>query len=518
MQSYAWSEGLWSPQVSCLDAAWDASEPGKVVGIQSPTGTGKTRMSMELFRRSMIEQNAGGLFMVNRKLLVQQTYNQLTAAGLPSAVRAAEYEDMFDAEMPFQVSSAPSEQSRTYKTNRWQLHEVGNGGVVVIDEAHIQKSKTIKNMLYYYRQAGARIFSISATPVNMKGWIDELVVSARMQEWRDAGALVPVTTLTCSQPDLRKIKRSVSGEYVLDDRKKKLFTQHIVGEVVENLKKNHDGNPCVIYAPNVASSRYLARECNQAGMKIIHGKAYKLDRSLWSDIVAMVSGGDYHGMSCRFKLREGVDIKSISLVVTATPVGSISSFLQLCGRGMRAAPNKTRMILQDHGGCYHQHGSPNCNQPWEMLWQLSDHAASTYRTSQVAEGKEPEPIRCPACGAERRVGRKCFECGFEHERSVRIVVQEDGELREVTGDMIKRVRRLHKSDTEELWRKMFYGFRRNPKNTRTFSQMMAFFVKENGYRPRLDLPFMPRRELDWRMRVSDVPMSRLIGETKEKLT
>ena len=484
-------------------------------------------MAMELFRRSMREQNTGGIFYVNRKLLIPQTYEQMGAAGLPSGVRAADYDEMFDADMPFQVSSAPSEQSRTYKQNKWEIHEVGEGGVVVIDEAHIQKSKTIKNLTYYYRDRGARIFSISATPVNMKGWIDELVISARMQEWRDAGALVPVTTLTCSQPDLRKIKRSVTGEFVMDEKKKLIFSQHVVGEVVENIKKNHDGNPCVIYAPNVAGSRYLSRECNAAGIKIIHvdateaeidGKAYKLDRRVWEDVVGMVKSGDVHGMSCRFKLREGVDIPEISLVVTATPVGSLSSYLQLCGRGMRTAPGKSRMILQDHGGCYHMHGSPNCNQPWETLWQLSEHAASTLKASQVAEGQEPEPIRCPECGAERRVGRKCFECGFEHDRSVRKVIQEDGDLREVVGDMVKRTRRIQKSDTEQLWSRMFYGFRNNPKNTRTFSQLEAFFMREHGYRPKRNLPFMPRHDIDWKMKVADVPMNRLIGATKEKLT
>ena len=86
--------------------------------------------------------------------------------------------------------------------------------------------------------------------------------------------------------------------------------------------------------------------------------------------------------------------------------------------------------------------------------------------------------------------------------------------------MIKKTRRVMRSDTEAKWTRMFYAFRNNPNNTRTFAQMEAFYFRENGYRPVIDgtLPFMPRYAHDWKLPVSDVSMDRLTGRNKEEVT
>jgi len=490
-------------------------------------------MAMELFLYAQ-SKGVGGVFYVNRKLLLPQTLSQMEAAGLPCAVRAAEYEHYFDADMPFQVSSAPSEQQRVFKSGKWNIHDVGEGGIVVIDEAHIQKTATVKKLLYYYMNRGAIIILLSATPIAMKDWADDIVIDPSIKEWQEAGAIVPAVTLTVSQPDLSKVKREKSGEFKLKDKRiRKIFTQHVVADCVENVAKNYDGSPCLIYGPDVPGSRFLAQQCTKRGMKVAHvdateamigDKTYQLTPSVWEDISSMVKGGDLMGLSCRFKLREGVDIPSTSLVVTACPIGSLASYLQICGRGMRSSPGKTKMVLQDHGGVYHTHGSPNVNRDWRSIWKMSHGVASSLYQTEIKEGREPEPIRCPSppvgCGAERRHGRKCHVCGFEHPRSVRVVISEPGELQEVHGNMIKKTRRVMRSDTEAKWTRMFYAFRNNPNNTRTFAQMEAFYFRENNYRPVIDgtLPFMPRYAHDWKLPVSDVPMHRLTGRNKEEVT
>ncbi len=63
---------------------------------------------------------------------------------------------------------------------------------------------------------------------------------------------------TISNPDMNKVKRNKTGEYVLDDRKKATCTQSIVGDVLNRWKKyNPDGRPSVMYAPGVAESVWL---------------------------------------------------------------------------------------------------------------------------------------------------------------------------------------------------------------------------------------------------------------------
>jgi len=389
----------------------------------------------------------------------------------------------------------------------------------------------MKDILGWYERHGARIVLLTATPVNMGKWADHLIVSGTLAEWRKQGALVPIYTHSISQPDLKKVakKRSNEGEFVLSAAEKMQFVQHIVGEVVESYETLHETNGGTFaYAPCVKSSAWLAEQFRKRGHRFTHidatyaiidGEEKKLSRSLWRDIVGEMKDGRTKGLTCRFKAREGIDIQSADHCILATPVGSLASYLQIIGRVMRASPetSKTHAVLQDHGGVFHGQGSPNHDREWESLWKLSDHAASTFHMDNMKEGVTPEPIRCWKCGMERLGGDAWPKCGEKSKRSTRLIREESGELRKVEGGIVERVRRIKRPDTEQLWSQMFYGFR-NKKVERSFAQMEGFFYQQHGYRPTRDLKFMPRWGIDWKSKVHEVPMDRLIGTSKGKVT
>ncbi len=352
---------LWTPQVRSINKTIEQLEAGKKVCLYSPTGSGKTKQGIELLRWAE-SRGAGGIFYVNRRLLIQQTSDRFAEAGLPHAIRAAEFEDSFDETMPFQVASANSELARVYKSGRWNLHDVGAGGVVLVDEAHIMKSKVMKDLLYYYEQQGAHIVFLTATPIEMGSFADTLVVGGKLSEWRECGALVPVYCYSISQPDMSKVKRNVTGEYVIDDQKKKIYTQSIVGEVIENWERLNDGSPTMAYAPGVAESIWLTEQFRKRGHNFAHvdatncvvdGVQRKLDRDLWSDIMSRLNDGSITGVFSRFKVREGVDIPKAGHCILATPIGSIASYLQTVGRVMRSALVRQKpscKTTEDHTG------------------------------------------------------------------------------------------------------------------------------------------------------------------------
>lgn len=388
---------------------------------------------------------------------------------------------------------------------------------ILVHNCHIQKSQVMKDLLFAYKERGAMIVLLTATPVEMGEWADTIVVGGKLSEWRACGALVPVYCYSISQPDLSKVKRNATGEYVLDDRKRKIFTQHIVGEVIENWERLNNGSPTMAYAPGVPESVWLTQEFNKRGHNFAHvdatkcvvdGVEHKLDRALWNDIMSRLEDGSITGLFSRFKAREGIDLPKAGHCVLATPVGSVASYLQIVGRVMRSAPGKENAILQDHGGVYHHHGSPNHDRDWETLWKMRESVASNEHMDRMREGTEQEPIRCSSCGMERTAGPKCPGCGLESTRSLRKVVMESGTIKEVEGDLIPKTRRIRRHDTEKKWAKMYFGFKRKGSN-QTFSQMEAFFCKQHGYRPRRDLPFMPVTDMDWKLPVKDVPVDRL---------
>lgn len=485
-------------------------EAGKRVCLYSPTGGGKTEQAVQLLKWA--ESNGlGGCFYVNRKLLVGQTADRFRAAGLNYGIRAADYEDRYDFYAPFQVCSADTERSRVFERELWPLHDAG---IVIVDEGHLQKTQTMKRILAEYRSRGAHIVLLTATPVGMREWADTLVVSGSMKEYRDCGALVLARVFSFAQPDLAKVKRNPTGEYVMDGKKKKVYTQSIVGDVMEGWKRhNPDARPTMLYAPGKPESVYLTARFQDMGVNwchvdatdaIVGGKRAKLTRALWQEILERYIDNDIKGLSCRFKLREGIDVPSTYHCILATPIGSLASYLQTVGRVLRRSPETPdEVIVTDHGGCFHRHGSPNMDRPWGVLWDLPEHEASSYYLNAIKEGKIDEPIRCPSCGGERPKGPKCPHCGHMHEKSKREVIMESGELREVTGKMIHRRRRVLRHDTEKLWARMYFGWKRKGIK-KSFKQMEAFFFHEHGYHPPRSIPFMPKAESDMHKRICDV--------------
>jgi superfamily II DNA or RNA helicase len=521
MTAFALSPHLWAPQRRGLEMTIDALTRGKDVCLYGPTGSGKTIQAIELFRWA----NSGGWdgsFYVNRKLLIGQTAARFKDAGLHFGIRAADYEDEYRFDAPLQICSIDTERSRVLKKAVWELHDSGRGGLAVIDEAHIQKSQAMWDVIQEYKSRGWRIVLLTATPVGLSEWADELVVSGRMQEYRDCKALVPAIVKAIEQPDLRKVKRNATGEYVLDGEKKRLYTQAIVGNVIDRWKEfNPDAKPTMLYAPGKPESVWLTEQFQKAGVNwchvdatdaVVDGKRAKLTRKLWTDdILPRYRAGEIKGLSCRFKLREGIDVPGTYHCILATPIGSLASYIQTVGRVLRYSPETPEhVIVTDHGGNYWRHGSPNLDRDWQSWWTLPEHAISEMHQNSIRDGNTPESIVCPRCRTERRSGHKCPTCGYEHAKSSRHIIMEDGRMEEHEGDLIPPRRTFKRKDTEELWEKMFWGFRRKKVN-QTFNQMAAYFAHENHYQPDRDLGFMPASPHDWYRKVHEVPLRNLRG-------
>lgn len=477
------------------------------------TVTHNTRVSIETMRWAK-HHGKRSVFYVNRKLLIGQTADRMRDLGHDYGIRAADFPEKYDASPLFQIASAQTELARVYGPEdsddfrpQW---DPCDADLVIVDEAHIQKGRTMERILDDHRSRGAKVIKVSATPVAIGGPDYEMIVAGTLKDFRDAGALVPAHTYSISQPDLDKVKRSQTGEYVMDATQKKVFTQHIVGDVISNWKKyNPDGRPCMLYAPGKPDSLWFAQQFEKEGVRWCHvdateawldGRRYKLNRKMWDEILEQYEDGSILGISSRFKLREGVDVPSTYQIILATPIGSLASYLQTVGRGLRAAPNasyaKDHCLVQDHGGNYWRHGSANEERDWDYLSSVSDYVASTQRVNDYRNNEEREPIRCPNCFFERTSGMECPNCKHQHERGVRAVVQEGGELKLRNGRLTKLKQRQRRNNTQDEWDKMYWGYKRK-KLKKSFHQMEAYFCQVHGYYPKRELNNMPVNKADW---------------------
>jgi superfamily II DNA or RNA helicase len=390
------SPHLWLPQRRAVESVIDAYTRGKSVCLYSPTGSGKTTVAAELLRWCH-EGGVGGVFYINRKLLIGQTSSRFTAAGLPHGIRAADYEDRWQPSEPIQIASIDTERARVEKSSRWTRHDVA-GGLVIVDEAHIQKSESMWNAIQEYKAAGAQIILLTATPIGLSSWVDELIVAGRLQEFRDCKAIVPAVVYSIEQPDLRKVKRREDGEYEMNGELKKRYVQQIVGRVYENWKGyNPDARPALLYAPGKDESVWLTEQFERHGVPwahvdatdaVVDGKRAKLTRDVWDEILGRFKDGSIKGLSSRFKLREGVDVPFAYHCILATPIGSLASYIQTVGRVLRYSPETPdHVIITDHGGCLDYDTEVLTDHGWRNHRTIDDHdllAAYDRNTGEVS--------------------------------------------------------------------------------------------------------------------------------------
>ncbi len=363
------SPTLWAPQRRGIEQTLALVQAGKDVCLQGPTGSGKTVQAIEMLKWAQ-SLGLGGCFYLNRRLLLQQTVQRFADEGLHFGVRAAGWDDLFDQHAPIQICAADTEAARVYRVREsatggelgplWKPHDAG---LVVIDELHLNKSKVMRQIINDHKSRGAAIVGLTATPIGLADWVDNLVVSGTMAEYRACKAIVPAMFYSITQPDLRKVKRNVTGEYVLDGQLKKLYTQHIVADVVDRWKKyNPDARPTMLFAPGVEESVFFTDLFqNKVGVNwahvdatdcVVDGVRRKLTRKIWDEIIQRYKDGDIKGLSSRFKLREGLDVPATYQAIIASPVGSVASFIQMIGRVLRWSPETPDgVIVTDHGGC-----------------------------------------------------------------------------------------------------------------------------------------------------------------------
>jgi ribosomal protein L32 len=206
-------------------------------------------------------------------------------------------------------------------------------------------------------------------------------------------------------------------------------------------------------------------------------------------------------------LRDGIDIPELYHGILATPFGSIQSYIQTVGRILRSHPSTPEVLLQDHGGNWWRHGSPNADRDWAGVWGLTDYQIVTRQIEKMQQKEEAEPICCPECGTVRRSGMECHKCGYRAAKKSRKVIQRNGELKEVTGDIFRERKVKCKPDTQKMWERCYY---RMKKAGQTFKQAEALFFREHNYWPPRSLPLMPANPLDWERKVKDVPFDKLI--------
>lgn len=508
------------PQTSGVMSLLQAIDSGeKRIVFVSPTGTGKTLMAGYSMSR-LRDQGKRVDLQTYRRLLLNQLSGEMTKFGIPHGIKAAGMDDRADASELVQLVMTQTELS---KAKRRVGYRRDVPEVMFLDEAHNQLGGESGEALKQMIASGMTLVNVTATPVGISPEHGTCMIEAgKNSEFRRLGLLLPCYVYGPDEPAAAlKLKPTKTGEFREGDVVKAIMSPTIFGRVLEWYQKLNPGRlPAILFAPGVKESIWFAEQFSDAGIRAAHidgdkiwidGETHNKSQSLVDEIKKESESGRLPVISNRFVLREGLDWPHLYHAILATVFGSLTSYLQSVGRLLRNHPSLDHVILQDHGGSYHRHGSPNADRVWTLGWDANRY--SQERQQALREKKEPEPIVCPKCSAVRLSGPSCMTCGHVSDRKGRMVVQTDGTLKFVSGDIYKERKVTERDNTEKLWTACYF---RCLKTGKTASQAYALFFRENGYWPPKNLPYMPRNAVDWHARLRDLDRSELIS--RERVT
>jgi len=344
---------LWDHQAYAVRTVVNLAADGRrAICVTSPTGGGKSRIIEEL-ALEWLNRHQRVILYANRRLLIEQLVRDFTLAGIDHGVRAAKYDA--DPDALFQVSSLQTEVSR-------HLDDLTlfDARLVLVDEAHLQTGDKALEILTWHLGRGAVVVGVTATPIGLGVIYRELVVAGTNSSLRQIGALVRAVHFAPDEPDIRSIRRLIDNDGTEPRDKNAMKAMgprpQLIGRVWRHYEAlNPERKPCILFAPGVEEAHWFAQQFTAKGVPAASIAGDTCWYGDWTDdrdhIAERFRAGEVKVLCNRFVLREGLNFPAVEHLIFATVFGSLQTYLQAGGRGLRAYPGKTRCIIQDHGGC-----------------------------------------------------------------------------------------------------------------------------------------------------------------------
>lgn len=370
--------------------------------LVAPTGSGKTYIGLRIIHESL-EKGRRAIFVCDRIALIDQTSARADSYGLNHGVIQAEHWRR-DNSLPFQICSIQTIQTRGY----WPQADV-----IVLDEAHTV-CKASRELL---ERATIPIIGLTATPCT-KGLgllYSNMVNAATMDELTRSGVLVPMHILTCVKPDMKGAK-TAGGEWTAKAAGER--EAEIIGDVIGEWQKHGENRKTIAFGADIAYCESLVKRFKEAGVMAATYTAETPD----AERKALLAAFEKPDPEIRIlvsveALAKGFDVQDIGCVIDARPLRkSLSTAIQMWGRGLRSAPGKTDCKLLDFSGNIQRFYDDFVEVYFNGFSQL-DMAEKLDGHARKDDDEDWQPTGCPQC-KHTPFRRRCLACGFEKSANV----------------------------------------------------------------------------------------------------
>lgn len=291
-----------------------------------------------------------------------------------------------------------------------QFHALGNGLLVIVDEAHVATGAVILKTL-----SNALIIGFTATPEgkHLQEIYRYCVVGPQPHELVVAGMLCGYTHIARERAEVANLRLNSAGDDYSEQSQEEVFESDQVYEgLIEDLRtvKFRKG---LIYTASIRDCEHTYTTLTAAGFTCA-----RIHTSMHKDAQAVEVDRFERGLTPLMinvaMLTKGYDYPPIDLIVLKLKTKKLSKYIQMVGRGSRVLEQeihlpvvqrkKQRFTCLDYGQNWKMHYHWDYEHDWAELWQ----------------GKPPKrpgvpPIKyCPRCEFLMPASaKKCSNCGYE---------------------------------------------------------------------------------------------------------
>lgn len=317
--------------------------------LVAPTGSGKT-VIFSFMALSAANKGLKVLILANRRKLVKQ------------------------AEIQHQNITVVTVQSKKFDLNNFDL--------MIIDECHFTDFDN------YVEAFNGYVVGFTATPIRtnkqrcLSTIYNSMVDLIQVQELIDQGFLAAPICFG-KKLDLSKVLSS-GGDFDGDSLAQLYKSVNIYDHAINEYKRLANNKKAIVFAPNRESGKEITQLFINEGYQAFYVD-YKIKEV---DEITKQFEATESGILVNYALyTTGYDHKPIEVVMLLRATKSLSTFMQMVGRGSRITENKKTFYLLDFGNNILRHG----------LWQQHREWTITKQKSKDKLGLAPVKI-CPKCG------------------------------------------------------------------------------------------------------------------------
>lgn len=342
--------------------------------IQMPTGSGKTRTSMEIVCETLNNSNQNILWLANTEELCEQAYEafievwRFLSKKKVQVINHIKFKEEYDKSVQtFHVATLQSFNIKDKAGKIKQLLNQNNGlGLIIVDEAHISIANTYKDTITKLLNEGAKLIGLTATPGRNLGKTSNRDLDSNKNENEklsefyfntkfeiDTGDLPPIDYLRnkgiLSNAKFISIEGSTVENILTKKEISKIQIENKVPQKIKDILTNDfrrnaiifdkllsllkENKKIIFFGTSLKHSKLMTTLVSLKGFKAAHvdGSSGRYR----SAIIKSFKRGDTQLLCNYGVLSTGFDDPKIDVVFMARPTQSIVLYSQIIGRGLR---------------------------------------------------------------------------------------------------------------------------------------------------------------------------------------